>query len=104
MDQMIRKMLRRHDPSDLAQSPDWLELLELYDAMKKMLPASYLRSMGGYAYIPDRRRRRMWKPRPPEEQQQQQQQQQRRRRRKQRRRDQQQREYDEMGVLSGEES
>ncbi len=58
MDRMIRMMLRYHDPEDLAQSPDWLELLELYDAMKKMLPSDYLMAVGGFADIPARRRRR----------------------------------------------
>ncbi len=53
-------MLRYHDPEDLAQSPDWLELLELYDAMKKMLPSDYLTAVGGFADVPARRRRRKY--------------------------------------------
>ena len=40
---MIRKMLRLHDPADLAKNPHWMEMLELYDAMKKMLPEEYIR-------------------------------------------------------------
>ena len=73
MDQMIRRMLRLHDPVELAQSPDWMELVELYDAMKKMLPAEYLASMGGYATVPiSRRRRRKWQPKQQQEQRQQQ--------------------------------
>lgn len=47
MDQVIRKMARSHDPLDLAQNPHWVELLELYDALKKMLPEDYVSSNGG---------------------------------------------------------
>ena len=58
MDQMIRRMLRYHSPVDLAQSPDWMEMVELYDAMKKMLPPEYIRAMGGV--VPNPTRRRKW--------------------------------------------
>ena len=47
MDQMIRRMVRTHSLADLAQNPHWMELLELYDAMKKMLPEDYLDAVGG---------------------------------------------------------
>ncbi|TRY61418.1 hypothetical protein TCAL_15000 [Tigriopus californicus] len=47
MDKVIRKMARSHDPVELAQNPHWLELLELYDALKKMLPEDYVNSNGG---------------------------------------------------------
>ena len=55
MDQMIRRMVRTHDPQELAANPHWMELLELYDAMKKMLPQEYLRAVGGDNPIPIRR-------------------------------------------------
>ena len=49
MDQTIRSMLATYDPVELAQNPYWMELLELYDALKKMLPEEYLEAMGnGY--------------------------------------------------------
>merc|ERR1712108_101774 len=46
MDVTIRAMLRNYDPVELAQNPYWMELLELYEALKKMLPADYLDTIG----------------------------------------------------------
>lgn len=43
MDQTIRHMLSRYDEMELAQNPHWMELLELYDSLKKMLPKDYLK-------------------------------------------------------------
>jgi hypothetical protein len=45
-------MVRTHSPLDLAQNPHWMELLELYDAMRKMLPQEYLESVGNENPIP----------------------------------------------------
>ena len=65
MDRMIRRMLLLHEPSELSHSLDWRELLELYGAMRKMLPRAYVEAMGGYATeaapmtAARRRRRRM---------------------------------------------
>ena len=42
MDQTIRHMLSTYDEMELAQNPHWMELLELYDSLKKMLPEDYL--------------------------------------------------------------
>ena len=42
MDQTIRHMLNKHNEMELAQNPHWMELLELYDSLKKMLPEDYL--------------------------------------------------------------
>ena len=47
MDQTIRAMLNLYDPMELAKSPYWMELIELYDTLKKMLPPKYLYSVGG---------------------------------------------------------
>ena len=52
MDQMIRFMVRQHKPAELAKNPYWMELLELYDAMKKMLPQDYLAVVGYKDPIP----------------------------------------------------
>ena len=38
MDQTIRTMLKVYDQMELAQNPYWIELVELYDSLKKMLP------------------------------------------------------------------
>ena len=46
MDQTIRAMLASYDASELAQNPYWVELVELYDSLKKMLPPEYLKSVG----------------------------------------------------------
>ena len=46
MDRTIRSMLNNYDPMELAQNPYWMELLELYDSLKKMLPEDYLESVG----------------------------------------------------------
>ena len=45
MDQTIRHMLTTYNPVDLAQNPHWMELLELYDSLKKMLPPEYLEQL-----------------------------------------------------------
>ena len=45
--------VRQHEPQVLASNPHWMELLEIYDATKKMLPEEYLRSVindSGVAY------------------------------------------------------
>ena len=42
MDQTIRHMLNKYNEMELAQNPHWMELLELYDSLKKMLPEDYL--------------------------------------------------------------
>jgi hypothetical protein len=52
MDRIIRRMMRTHAPLELAQNPLWIELLELYDATKKMLPEEYLRSVATDSPIP----------------------------------------------------
>ena len=41
MDQTIRHMLNKYNEMELAQNPHWMELLELYDSLKKMLPEDY---------------------------------------------------------------
>ena len=46
MDQTIRHMLSTYDEMELAQNPHWMELLELYDSLKKMLPVDYLEQLG----------------------------------------------------------
>merc|ERR1711935_148711 len=46
MDVTIRSMLQNYDPIELSQNPHWIELLELYDSLKKMLPEKYIESMG----------------------------------------------------------
>ena len=45
MDQTIRHMLTKYNPVELAQNPHWMELLELYDSLKKMLPPDYLEQL-----------------------------------------------------------
>ena len=45
MDQLIRFAMRTQDIRKLAKDPYWYELLEMYDAMKKMLPHDYLESV-----------------------------------------------------------
>ena len=52
MDQTIRAMVRVHNPMELAQNPHWMELLELYDSLKKMLPPEYLATVGDTNPIP----------------------------------------------------
>jgi hypothetical protein len=52
MDQTIRAMVRTHDPQELADNPHWMELLELYDSLKKMLPLEYLATVGNANPIP----------------------------------------------------
>ena len=52
MDQTIRHMLSNYDAVELAQNPHWMELLELYDSLKKMLPPDYLERMGHPPAIP----------------------------------------------------
>ena len=46
MDMTIRSMLQTYDPVELSQNQYWIELLELYNSLKKMLPESYKESMG----------------------------------------------------------
>eukprot|EP00095_Tigriopus_kingsejongensis_P011783 maker-scaffold119_size336447-snap-gene-2.28 protein:Tk11783 transcript:maker-scaffold119_size336447-snap-gene-2.28-mRNA-1 annotation:"hypothetical protein" len=41
MDKVIRRMRQTRDPMELAQNPHWTELMELYDALKSMLPVDY---------------------------------------------------------------
>ena len=52
MDQTIRHMLNTYDAVELAQNPHWMELLELYDSLRKMLPPDYLERMGNSPAIP----------------------------------------------------
>ncbi len=52
MDQTIRAMVRQYDPVELAENPYWMELLELYDSLKKMLPPEYLATVGNTNPIP----------------------------------------------------
>ena len=42
MDKMIRSMVARYDLEELETNQYWVELLELYETMKKILPADYL--------------------------------------------------------------
>merc|ERR1712156_304171 len=46
MDVTIRSMLQNYDPIELSQNPYWIELLELYNSLKKMLPEKYIETMG----------------------------------------------------------
>ena len=46
MDQTIRAMLSNYDASELAQNPYWIELVDLYNSLKKMLPKEYLMTVG----------------------------------------------------------
>ena len=46
MDMTIRSMLQTYDPVELSQNQYWIELLELYNSLKKMLPEDYKESMG----------------------------------------------------------
>jgi len=41
MDVTIRSMLQTYDPMELSQNPYWMELLQLYNSLKKMLPEKY---------------------------------------------------------------
>jgi len=50
MDRTIRAMLNIYDPIQLAKNPYWMELVELYDSLKKMLPPEYLTAAGGKAF------------------------------------------------------
>ena len=43
-------MLNIYDPIQLAKNPYWMELVELYDSLKKMLPPEYLTAAGGKAF------------------------------------------------------
>lgn len=45
MDQTIRALLRIYDSRELALNPYWIELLDLYNSLKKMLPEHYLRAV-----------------------------------------------------------
>merc|ERR550534_100344 len=42
MDVTIRSMLQTYDPMELSQNPYWMELLQLYNSLKKMLPEKYI--------------------------------------------------------------
>ena len=44
MDKMIRSMLARYKLRELEANPYWIELVDLYETMKKILPAEYLES------------------------------------------------------------
>ena len=44
-------MLNIYDPIQLAKNPYWMELVELYDSLKKMLPPEYLIATGGKAFF-----------------------------------------------------
>jgi hypothetical protein len=44
MDVMIRSMIGKYDLKELAANPHWVELVDLYESMKKILPAEYLES------------------------------------------------------------
>ena len=48
MDKMIRSMVARYDLEELETNQYWVELLELYETMKKILPEDYL---AGFDYI-----------------------------------------------------
>ena len=42
MDKMIRSMVGKYASDELDANPHWAELVDLYDSMKKILPAEYL--------------------------------------------------------------
>ena len=42
MDKMIRSMTGKYDLQELASNPHWVELVDLYESMKKILPEEYL--------------------------------------------------------------
>merc|ERR1712018_186826 len=44
MDRMIRSMLARYKLRELEANPYWIELVDLYETMKRILPAEYLES------------------------------------------------------------
>ena len=46
MDQMIRRMAKSHTIDELNQNPHWLELVDLYESMKKILPEGYHQQHG----------------------------------------------------------
>ena len=46
MDQMIRRMAQSHTIDELNQNPHWLELVDLYESMKKILPEGYHQQHG----------------------------------------------------------
>ena len=37
-------MLQTYDPMELSQNPYWMELLQLYNSLKKMLPEKYIQA------------------------------------------------------------
>ena len=41
MDQTIRQYAASHTLEELNQNPHWLELVDLYESMKKILPEGY---------------------------------------------------------------
>ena len=45
-------MLQSYDPIELSQNPYWMELIELYTSLKKMLPQEYIETMGSEAILP----------------------------------------------------
>ena len=44
MDKMIRSMIGKYALEELDSNPHWVELVDLYESMKKILPAEYLAS------------------------------------------------------------
>ena len=52
MDVTIRSMLQTYDPIELSQNPYWIELLELYNSLKKMLPEKYVETMDSEKSFP----------------------------------------------------
>lgn len=45
MDKVIKSMMQTYDPEELAQNPYWIELLDLFASLEKMLPENYERSI-----------------------------------------------------------
>ena len=43
-------MLNVYDPTELSKNPYWVELVELYKSLKKMLPPDYIMAAGGKVY------------------------------------------------------
>ena len=46
MDKTIRKYAAAHTLEELNQNPHWLELVDLYESMKKILPEGYHEQQG----------------------------------------------------------
>lgn len=45
MDKVIKSMMQTYDPEELAQNPYWIELLDLFASLEKMLPENYERTI-----------------------------------------------------------